>query len=191
MQNQYLHSNTGDGTRPQTIFGGTRPKVGGAHDIFFLSDLFFVTVGFVYSRWRSTVTDGWWRQIHFTRHFSHAQCTCLMMYNYTTWLKTSKGSSVCTSASCHPHVIHDERLIVSRRFSVPRFVPFRVSLLHLALLFPLQIVLCPELLLPCGQRRGKHTLRLRQSRSLALWPHNNSTQQQQQHSVAILAQVRG
>ena len=30
-------------------------------------------------------------------------------------------------------------------------------------------VLCPELLLPCGQRRGKHTLRLRQLRSLALW----------------------
>ena len=52
------------------------------------------------------------------------------------------------TSSCH----HVERLTVSRCFSVPRFVPFRVSLLHFALLFP-----------------GKHTLRLRQLRSLALW----------------------
>ena len=44
-----------------------------------------------------------------------------------------------------------------------------MSLLHVALLFPLLLVLCPELLLPCGQRQGKHYLRLRQSRSLALW----------------------
>ena len=35
----------------------------------FSSDLPFVTVGFVYSRWRSTVTDGVCRQIHLTRHF--------------------------------------------------------------------------------------------------------------------------
>ena len=57
--------------------------------INFQSDSLFVTVGFVYSRWRSTVTDGVCRQIHLTRHFSPAQCTCLMMYNHTTWLKTS------------------------------------------------------------------------------------------------------
>ena len=44
----------------------------------FSSELFFVTVGFVYSRWRSTVTDGRCRQIHLTRHFSHAVCT----FNY-------------------------------------------------------------------------------------------------------------
>ena len=36
LQNQYLHSNTGDGTLPQPVLGGTRPKVGGAHDIFYL-----------------------------------------------------------------------------------------------------------------------------------------------------------
>ena len=48
---------------------------------------FFVTVGFVYSRWRSTVTDGVCRQIHLTRHFSHAHCTRLMMCNHTSWLK--------------------------------------------------------------------------------------------------------
>ena len=75
----------------------------------------------------------------------------------------------CSAHSCHPHAIHGERLIVSRRISVPRFVPFRVSLRHFALLFPLQPVFSPEPLLPCGQRQGKHTLRLRQLRSLALW----------------------
>ena len=34
LQNQYLHSNTGDGILPQAILGrtGTRPKAGGAHD---------------------------------------------------------------------------------------------------------------------------------------------------------------
>ena len=123
---------------------------------------FFVTVGFVYSRWRSNVTDGRCRQIHLARHFSHAHCARLIM-----WI-TPHGSSVCTSASFHLHTVHGEQLIVCC-FSVPRFVLFRVSLLHFALLFLLLPVLCPEPLLPCGQRQGKHYLRLRQSRSLALW----------------------
>ena len=78
----------------------------------------------------------------------------LMMYNHTSWLKTSHVSSVFMSASCHPHTIHGERLIVCC-FSVPRFVLFLVSLLHLAFLFPLLPVFCPEPLLPCEQRRGK------------------------------------
>ena len=34
VQNQYLHSNIGDDTLLQAIHGGTRPKVGGAHDKF-------------------------------------------------------------------------------------------------------------------------------------------------------------
>ena len=55
-------------------------------------------------------------------------------------------------ARTHPIlvVIHDERLVDRL------FVPFRVSLLYLALLFTLLLVLCPEPLLPCGQRQGKH-----------------------------------
>ena len=32
LQNQHTHSNTGGGTLPQAIPGGTRPKVGGSHD---------------------------------------------------------------------------------------------------------------------------------------------------------------
>ena len=57
-------------------------------------------------------------------------------------------------ASFHIHAIHDERLSVCSLL-LPRFVLLRVSLLQLALLFPLLPVLCPELLLPCGQRRSK------------------------------------
>ena len=74
--------------------------------------------------------------------------------------------------------------LFSRRFSVPRFVPFRVSLLHLALLFPLVPVLCPEPLLPCGRRQGKHYLRLRQPRSLGPWP-NSPLTHEEYCSVAI------
>ena len=50
----------------------------------------------------------------YTSHviFSPAQCTRLMMYNHTSWLKTSQGSSVCVHASRHLHAIHDERLSV-------------------------------------------------------------------------------
>ena len=52
-------------------------------------------------------------------------------------------------------VIHGERLMIVCPLSVPRLVPFRVSLLRLALFFPLLPVLCPEPLLPSGQRRGR------------------------------------
>ena len=58
LQNQYLHSNTGDGTLPQAIPCGTRPTAGGPHDFFEGHFILFVTVGFVHSRWRSIVTDG-------------------------------------------------------------------------------------------------------------------------------------
>ena len=67
LQSQYLRSNTSDGTLLPAIPGSTRPKVGGAYDFFFAQVIsFFVTVGFVYSWWRSTVTDG---GVH--RYISH------------------------------------------------------------------------------------------------------------------------
>ena len=57
LQNQFLHNIIGDIIHPQAIHGGTRPNgIGGTHKKF-SSDL-FVTVGFVYSRWRSTVQTG-------------------------------------------------------------------------------------------------------------------------------------
>ena len=100
--------------------------------------------------------------MHLTRHFSHAHCTRLIM-----WI-TPHGSSVCMRASFHLHVIHDERSSVCSSLSL-RSDSLRVSLLGLALLFPLLLVLWPELLLPCGQRQGYYSLCLRQPRSLAFW----------------------
>ena len=47
--------------------GGTHPNGVGSELVFFVA--FFVTVGFVYSRWRSTVTDGESGHIHLTRDF--------------------------------------------------------------------------------------------------------------------------
>ena len=64
---------------------------------------------------------------------------------------------ICPSSahSCHLHAIHGERLIDRLFVVVPRFVLLRVSLLHLALLFPFLPGPCPEPLLPCGQLQGK------------------------------------
>ena len=78
------------------------------------------------------------------------------------------GSRVCMRASFHLHVIHGERLIVCSLL-LPRSVFLRVSLRLLPLLFHTLPALWPALLFPCGQRQGKHLLRLRQLRSLALW----------------------
>ena len=126
LQNQYLHNNTGDGTLPQAIHGGTRRlelvqlkiifKV-----IFFLLQLVSLQSMAIHCNRPGVQTT--------TPHtsFSPAQCTISMMYNHTTWLKTSHWMCPCSAHSYHPHTIHDERLIVSRCFSVSRFVPFRVS----------------------------------------------------------------
>ena len=70
------------------------------------------------------------RQIHFTRHFSHAVCTIHFMRI------TLHGSSVCMRASFHLYAIHDERLIirslsVSSCLSVSCFSPsFTSSIPH-------------------------------------------------------------
>ena len=81
---------------------------------------------------------------------------------------TLHGSSVCMRASFHVHVIHDERLIV-RSLLLPRSVFLRVSLRRLPLLFHTLPALWPALLPPCGQRRGKHPLRLRPRESITPW----------------------
>ena len=71
--------NKDDGIHLQAHCGGTSLNgIGSVLISNFWID--FVTVGFVYSRWRSTVTDGVCRQIHFTRHFSHAVCTSNYMH---------------------------------------------------------------------------------------------------------------
>ena len=54
-----IQNNTVDGIPLQAHRGGTSLNgIGNELIRCFLSDFLFVTVGFVYSRWRSTVTDG-------------------------------------------------------------------------------------------------------------------------------------
>ena len=98
-----------------------------AHKIFSI-DLLFVTIGFVYSRWWSTVTDGWCRQEHLTSNFSHAP---LHMCKLTARLKTSQGSR-CLSArfipsTCHPWCSAFERSLVVPCFSLSCFSPSSTS----------------------------------------------------------------
>ena len=78
----------------------------------FFRVFFFVAVGFVYSRWRSIVTDGVCRQIHLTRHFSHPLLHTIRCAYHTAWLKTSHPMCLCRAHSFHPHGIHDVCLIV-------------------------------------------------------------------------------
>ena len=93
----------------------------------FLSD-FFVTVGFVYSRWRSTVTDG------VDRYTSHLffSCTLLIIRHVHTRRATQ---CVCVRASFPLHAIHDVcsivRWLVVLVLSVSCFSPlFTSSLPH-------------------------------------------------------------
>ena len=142
-QNQYLHSNTGDGTLPQATPGETRPKVGGARDKF-LRGHFILFFCYSWFRLQSMAIHCNRRGVQTgTPHTSFFSCTVRMLNDVSHHI----GSRTCS------WVIQYGRLIVCS-FSVPRLVPFCVSLLHLALLFPLLPVLCPEPLLPCGQRQG-------------------------------------
>ena len=128
---------------------------------FFFSD-FFVAVGFVYSRCRSTVTDGC-----VDRYTSHV--IFLMQFTPHNWCASHCiGSSVCMRASPHIHAIHDERLIVCSLLLL-RSVFLRVSLRRLLLLFHTLLSLWLALLLQRRQRRGVKPLRLRTMRSIAPW----------------------
>ena len=97
LQNLFLLNSIGDDTLPQAIHGGTRlTGVGGAHDNFFKWPL-FVTVEFVYSRWRSTVTDGRCRQLHVPRHVSPALCACFLLWITHNGSRRAKAQvSACT-----------------------------------------------------------------------------------------------
>ena len=161
MQKQFLRHSFGDGTLPQAIHGGTRlTGVGGAQNIF--SDLFFVTASFAYSRWRSTVTDGVCWQTHLARHFSHALHTRLDNVNHTTRLKCLYVS--VTPYSCHPWWAVERLSVVVSSFWLSPCLSFT---LLFSSHFNLYSVL--TLFFHVDNAGGKHTLRLRQSRSLALW----------------------
>ena len=89
---------------------------------------FFVAVGFVYSRCRSTVNDG-----SVDRNTSHV--IFLMQFRlHNSCASHCSGSSVCMRASPHIHAIHDERLIVCSLLLL-RSVFIHVSLRRSPLLF--------------------------------------------------------
>ena len=168
VQNPFYFNNTKDGTLlPQVILGGTgtHPKAGGTHEFNSFFKM-FVAVGFAYSWWQSAVTDGGVNSAPHTSLFlMHSAHTELCASHYMA------QECVCGRYPI-PMVIHVVRLIVCS-LSVPSFVPFRVSLLSLALLFPLLPEPWPEPLPPCGRRRGNYPLALRQMRSLAPWPNSH------------------
>ena len=72
---QIIQINKDDGIHLQAHLGGISLDGIGSELIIFL---FFVTVGFVYSRWRSIVTDGWFGQMHLTD--KNHSCTCHHMF---------------------------------------------------------------------------------------------------------------
>ena len=101
MKSLYIQINTDDGIPLQPHRRGTSLN-GIGHELIkkiLIDRNSFVTVGFVCIRYRSTVTDGVSRQIHLTRDFSHARCTC----DHT--LIVAQG--VLGAHSFHPHAIHD------------------------------------------------------------------------------------
>ena len=100
------------------------------------------------------------RQMHLTRVFSHAPCTC----DHTHIV--AQGVSV--RISLHPHAIHDVTCLSVRLLSL-RVCLFPVSLPLLLLLFHCLPVLCPAHQLPCRHRRGLKPPHSRIMRSIAPW----------------------
>ena len=113
LQNQFPRNNTRDGIFPQAIHGGTRQNgVGELMRNFYMT--FCGTVGIVYSWHRSAVTDGGCRQIHLTRHFSHAVHTPWLMCLTLHWLKCLYAR--VTPYSCHPWWAFDRQFLVASSF---------------------------------------------------------------------------
>ena len=87
FQNQYLHSNTGDGTFLQAILGGTRPKVGGAHDKILRGHFIFFCYSWIRSK-SMAIHCNRWEVLTGTPHTSFFSCTVRMLnVCHTTWLK--------------------------------------------------------------------------------------------------------
>ena len=100
------------------------------------------------------------RQMHFTRVFSHAPCTC----DHTHIV----AQGVSMRISPHPHAIHDVTCLSVRLLSL-RVCLFHVSLTLLPFLFHSLLVLCPAHHLQCRHRRGLQPLHSRTLRSIASW----------------------
>ena len=85
LKNQYLHSNTGDGTLPQPIPGGTRLKVGEALDFSLKEVTFFFWLQLVSLQSISNHCNRrGCTQIHFTRHLFSCTVRMFTDVNRTT-----------------------------------------------------------------------------------------------------------
>ena len=108
VQNQHLHSNTGDGTLPQAIIGGTPKnwwscKFSKGHFTFFCYSWFRLQSTSIHCNWR-----GVWRD---TPHTSRFFCTVRIHHDvFRTTLTQEHVWVVRTHVICM--VIHDEQLSV-------------------------------------------------------------------------------
>ena len=100
------------------------------------------------------------RQMHLTRVFSHAPCTC----DHTHIV----AQGVSGAQSLHPHAIQDVTCLSVRLLSL-RVCLFPVSLPLLPCLFHSQPVLCPAQFPQCRHRRGLKPLHSSTMRSIAAW----------------------
>ena len=129
--------------------------------------ILFVTAGFVYSRQRSTVTDGGCRQEHLTRNFSHALCTSDCVHAHCMAQDEPRLKCVSVRVSFHLHPIHDVMCLSVRWSFLVSLSP--VSLRLLLLLFHTLPVSGPAHHLQCRHRRGLKALHTRRMRSIAPW----------------------
>ena len=122
---------------------------------------------------RSFFCYSWFRlqsmAIHCNRRGVYTDSPHTSFFSCTVRMLSDVYHTTLARASFHLHAIHGERLSVCllRLFlALTSSVCLSVFYLFSSTLYLHSV---PEPLLPCGQRQGKHTLRLRQSRSLALW----------------------
>ena len=115
----------------------------------------FVTVGFVYSRWRSTVTDGWCGQNTGTaRFFSHI---CTVSSLCTHHICGSRCRTTCLHKTCSSTCHH-----MSERLLFVSFVFFCLSCFYFLSHFYL------------FSSQGINPLRTRTKRSISTWLESGS-----------------
>ena len=152
----FLQNNTRYGIPLQAHRGGTSLNgIGNERIRFFLSDLLFVTVGFVYSRWRSTVTDRgvdrYTSRVIFIMQFAHS-ITCM---SHCMAQDEPPNVSVC---ALHSIFMSSMMCVWSSVGCLSlRVDPSPVSLRRSPLLFHTLLVLFLALHLKCRWRRGLKT----------------------------------
>ena len=168
LKSLFLQNNTVYGIPLQAHRGGTR--IGNKFIRFFFKSDFFATIGFAYSRWRSTVTDGGCRQIHFTRHFLMQFAHLITCISHCMAQDEPPNVSVLR-ISFHLHVIHDVCLSVRWLFLVCLFLFVFLLFLSVVYLFSSTLYLHSARHSICNvdTAEGWNPLHSRTKRSIAPW----------------------